>query len=129
MNELESNANGRATCKRNVLFLARGFAPNPTPLARLRANAHPRRRDAGPFPCPRRRGRGPRWVIVVMATLLALATDGLAGPPATTPSATVPMLERADDVASYTLRAKLDPVAHTIHGEGTITWKNASTKP
>lgn len=29
-------------------------------------------------------------------------------------------------VASYTLRATLDPVAHTIHGEGTIRWTNAS---
>ncbi len=33
----------------------------------------------------------------------------------------------AQDVADYTLRATLDPVAHTIHGEGTITWRNTST--
>jgi hypothetical protein len=37
-----------------------------------------------------------------------------------------PMLEHADKVASYTLNAKLDAAAHTIHGTGTITWKNAS---
>ncbi len=35
----------------------------------------------------------------------------------------------AADVADYTLRATLDPVAHTIHGEGTITWQNASARP
>lgn len=35
----------------------------------------------------------------------------------------------ADDVADYTLRATLDPVAHTVHGEGTITWRNTSAHP
>lgn len=34
----------------------------------------------------------------------------------------------ADDVADYTLRATLDPVAHTVHGEGTITWRNTSAR-
>ncbi len=33
------------------------------------------------------------------------------------------------EVASYTLRARLDPVAHTVDGEGTLTWKNTSTQP
>src|SRR4051812_2439222 len=41
----------------------------------------------------------------------------------------VPMAEHADNIASYTLRAKLDPSAHTVHGEGTIVWRNASSKP
>ncbi len=35
----------------------------------------------------------------------------------------------AEDVVDYTLRARLDPVAHSIHGEGTITWRNTSTAP
>lgn len=35
----------------------------------------------------------------------------------------------ADDVADYTLRATLDPAAHLVHGEGTITWRNTSTTP
>src|SRR5580704_16255475 len=35
----------------------------------------------------------------------------------------------AEDVADYTLRAALDPVAHTVHGEGTIAWKNTSAQP
>lgn len=35
----------------------------------------------------------------------------------------------AEDVVDYTLRATLDPALHTIHGEGTITWRNASTSP
>ena len=34
----------------------------------------------------------------------------------------------AEDVADYTLRATLDPEAHTVHGEGTITWRNTSAK-
>jgi hypothetical protein len=35
----------------------------------------------------------------------------------------------ADDVVDYSLRASLDPTAHTIHGEGTITWRNTSSTP
>jgi hypothetical protein len=35
----------------------------------------------------------------------------------------------ADDVADYTLRARLDPIAHTVHGEGTIRFRNASEAP
>jgi Peptidase family M1 domain len=35
----------------------------------------------------------------------------------------------ADPVASYTLKATLDPAAHTVHGEGTISWRNASKVP
>src|SRR5271170_2156461 len=35
----------------------------------------------------------------------------------------------ADDVADYTLRATLDPTLHTVHGEGTITWRNTSSVP
>jgi hypothetical protein len=37
------------------------------------------------------------------------------------------MAEHADNIASYTLRAKLDPALHTVHGEGTILWRNASS--
>lgn len=36
------------------------------------------------------------------------------------------MLAHADDVASYTLKVSLDPAAHTLHGEGSIRWRNAS---
>jgi hypothetical protein len=32
-------------------------------------------------------------------------------------------------VADYTLRATLDPAAHTVHGEGTIRWTNTSSAP
>lgn len=41
----------------------------------------------------------------------------------------VPVAEHAEDVVDYTLRASLDPFAHTVHGEGTIRWKNTSTVP
>jgi hypothetical protein len=35
----------------------------------------------------------------------------------------------ADDVVDYALRASLDPIKHTVHGEGTITWRNTSSVP
>lgn len=63
---------------------------------------------------------------------VAMAADG---PPARAvqlaiaPSAPdVPMAEHAADVASYTLRATLDPTAHTVQGDGTIRWKNRSAR-
>jgi len=40
-----------------------------------------------------------------------------------------PMDEHAKRVVDYTLRAKLDPTAHTVHGEGTIAWTNVSSAP
>jgi hypothetical protein len=66
---------------------------------------------------------------------LARDTEHASGTPiegATTPasatadSADVPMREAADNVVTYTLRARLDPVHHTVQGDGTITWKNTS---
>lgn len=33
------------------------------------------------------------------------------------------------EVASYTLRATLDPSAHTVRGEGTIRWRNTARVP
>jgi hypothetical protein len=74
------------------------------------------------------------FAFAALAVTLAMPPDGpaaIAGPPAASSAefADVPMLEHADPVASYTIRAKLDPSAHTVHGEGTITWKNATTKP
>lgn len=66
-------------------------------------------------------------------TSFAIAADGapaIAGQPAREPSAPdTEMLAHADNVANYTLRAKLDPKAHTVHGEGTITFTNKSSKP
>jgi hypothetical protein len=35
----------------------------------------------------------------------------------------------AERIASYTLEARLDDVQHTVDGHGTITWKNASSRP
>lgn len=51
------------------------------------------------------------------------APDTSAPPPSVGPS------EQPEHVASYTLRASLDPFKHTVHGEGTLTWKNASRAP
>ncbi len=44
------------------------------------------------------------------------------------PSASdVPMAEHPVRVVDYTLRATLDPATHSVHGEGTITWRNGSS--
>jgi hypothetical protein len=73
--------------------------------------------------------------LLVMA--LAMMTGGRAEPV----SSSVAPADNADDangigvaahadlVASYTLTAKLDPVSHTVKGEGTIHWRNASSVP
>lgn len=34
--------------------------------------------------------------------------------------------DRATPVASYTLSARLDEVSHSVHGEGTLVWRNTS---
>ncbi|MBX3227031.1 MAG: M1 family metallopeptidase [Labilithrix sp.] len=67
--------------------------------------------------------------LVVLATGATGTTEAKDGEPARSESATTPMLEHADPIASYTLHAKLDPSAHTLHGSGTIAWKNASKQP
>ncbi|HWL88392.1 MAG TPA: M1 family metallopeptidase [Polyangiaceae bacterium] len=47
-------------------------------------------------------------------------------PPAAAFAADVPLPEHAEDVVDYTLQAKLEPAAHTVHGTGSIRWRNAS---
>ncbi|MDP9035603.1 MAG: M1 family metallopeptidase [Myxococcota bacterium] len=39
------------------------------------------------------------------------------------------MRSHAEDVADYTLVATLDAAGHTVHGEGTIAWRNTSSVP
>lgn len=74
-----------------------------------------------------------RWLgAVALLSLAAVpfteaAADGSAPTPAT--DVMTPMAEHADKVVGYTLRATLDPVSHTVHGEGTVSWKNVSEKP
>lgn len=69
-----------------------------------------------------------------LTALLAACLQGDAPPPAARAAAEdvapdVAMADRAEDVASYTLRAHLDPSTHTVHGEGSIRWRNISSKP
>jgi hypothetical protein len=71
------------------------------------------------------------------AATVTLAADDRADVPAisaasraTVPSfADVPMREHPRHVTSYTLRASLDPNKHAVHGEGTITFENVSSRP
>ena len=60
----------------------------------------------------------------VVAGDAAAATPTLTAPPADGEA-----LAHPAEVASYTLKATLDPRAHTVHGEGTIRWRNASREP
>lgn len=39
------------------------------------------------------------------------------------------MPSHAPDIASYTIRVRLDPAKHTLSAKGTIRWKNASNAP
>ena len=89
-----------------------------------------------------------RSVILAALALSAVVTQGATPPSSATPApaeAAAPpdaivtpvagprydddaaLPAHAEDVVDYTLRATLDPVAHAIHGEGTITWRNTST--
>lgn len=40
-----------------------------------------------------------------------------------------PVFDHAEDVASYTLYARLDPSTHIVQGMGTIRWRNTSAAP
>ena len=81
----------------------------------------------------RRRARS--VALAAVAALLAMAPihsgaawGGAHATVPTVPSAPdVPMAEHPERVVDYTLRAKLDPTAHSVHGEGTITWRNVSS--
>ncbi|AGP35648.1 M1 family metallopeptidase [Sorangium cellulosum] len=59
----------------------------------------------------------------------AADADRATPPPVPAPPADVELPPRADPIASYTLRATLDPAQHTMRGEGTLVWRNASREP
>lgn len=93
---------------------------------------------------PRRR-RGALLDVTLGTAAAALALLGLArlvpaaaesspaedarDPPAPLAAAEPALRAHAERVADYTLRATLDPLAHRVHGEGTIVWRNASQAP
>jgi Peptidase family M1 domain len=73
--------------------------------------------------------------ITAAAALTAAGCDAGAashGPPAAATQPAwddgAPLREHAEDVVDYTLHARLDPVAHTVHGEGRIHWLNTSDR-
>lgn len=75
-------------------------------------------------------------IVFASALVVALATlagDDRAAPPDTPASALTTsgdwtMLAHPEHVTSYTLSARLDPDKHAVHGEGTITFKNTSSR-
>src|SRR5262245_48987500 len=54
------------------------------------------------------------------------AEPAVAPPAVAPPAVDTPMREHADDVVDYTMHAVLDVPQHTVHGDGTIVWKNRS---
>ncbi|HTV19734.1 MAG TPA: M1 family metallopeptidase, partial [Polyangiaceae bacterium] len=64
--------------------------------------------------------------LVLAPSAVVLALD--AQPPAPlADSGPAPLAaDRADPVASYTLSARLDDANHSVHGEGTLVWRNSS---
>jgi hypothetical protein len=63
---------------------------------------------------------------------LALGAVALAETPSAAPSPAPaageePMREHADGVVDYTFHAVLDVPQHTVHGDGTIVWRNRSS--
>jgi hypothetical protein len=74
-----------------------------------------------------------RLAAIGLLLSVALGAEGRAADPTPPPpraaDVAVAMLEHAPPVASYTLRAKLEAGDHTLHGEGTIHWTNASRQP
>jgi hypothetical protein len=72
--------------------------------------------------------------IALLAGACAFARDGGAEDAAQAPAAqasasATPMAAHPDKVVDYVLHATLDPVTHTVHGTGTVLWKNVSSKP
>src|SRR5688572_32330513 len=77
-----------------------------------------------------------RSLVPLIALVLASCADGrddrlrseastqMASPG--TPPGKVPMEPAARKTVEYTLRARLDPVAHTVAGTGTLRWTNTS---
>ncbi|HZU84095.1 MAG TPA: M1 family metallopeptidase, partial [Polyangiaceae bacterium] len=81
-----------------------------------------------PRPAARRRARSLLGALLVAPVAPAAPVAPLA--PATPGGLDAePLAEHARDVVDYTLRASLDPVLHTVHGEGTIVWRNTSEQP
>jgi Peptidase family M1 domain len=78
-------------------------------------------------------GRAAAQVSVGLGLLGALVAAGVARAdevPAPAPSNAVGVLKTPDsvlEVASYTLNARLDEAARTVHGAGTLTWVNTAT--
>jgi hypothetical protein len=82
-----------------------------------------------------------RSPVAIVAASLVMSVPGLLGDagesaaPASPPSVPTPVpvdpppAARARDVVDYTLHATLDAAAHTVHGEGTILWRNDSRVP
>ena len=77
-------------------------------------------------------GRGARCAGVLAALLVARGMTAAADPAPAASAApgadalAAPGAPLARPIASYTLAARLDAAAHTVHGEGTLSWVNGS---
>jgi hypothetical protein len=80
--------------------------------------------------------RGQKLALALVLLLAVLGNHAVKPPPSPPPDvrgagARTPeepgLRAHADDITDYTLRASLDPAQHTVHGEGTIQFRNTST--
>ncbi len=70
------------------------------------------------------------FLFVAIATQTACGLSRLPAPPSSEPivsSANTPLRSEPARVVDYTLKASLDEETHTIHGDGTIVWRNTSS--
>jgi hypothetical protein len=72
-------------------------------------------------------GVGAILLVRSTAALTAAATPPTQVTPKDPIAEPAPMKEHAVDVVDYTMRAVLDPGEHTVHGTGTIVWRNMSS--
>jgi hypothetical protein len=72
-----------------------------------------------------------RFTLVFGLALLAAPATGDRAPtdPGAAYDSDASLPAHAEDVVDYTMTAELDPVAHEVHGTGTIVWRNTSSKP
>jgi hypothetical protein len=84
------------------------------------------------MPIPRRLGEASVGIALGAATALVRSPSADPAEPKAAqalapPADDTPMREHAADVVDYTLHAVLDAPQHTVHGDGTIVWRNRSS--
>ena len=111
-----------------------GFIVTYTRKSPPETNVSPQRDEHPPaLPLPASVGhdagvRARAWASVLAAGIAVLAPQAR-GDSAGDLTGNEPLADHAEEVASYTLYAALDPATHVVRAAGTIRWRNASRLP